>query len=96
MTASAAFAAAWSVHWARTVALSTSQIWPLVLALAVVTTLSSIFYLYSRRQWLHWIRSQAVESASTLVAGAQNLDAAVSASVNLIQEVELVCRGYRM
>ncbi|KAL9015357.1 MAG: hypothetical protein Q9173_000024 [Seirophora scorigena] len=56
----------------------------------------SILYMYFRRQWLYWIRAQAVESASTLVTSAQNLDAAVSASVNLIQEVELVCRGYRI
>lgn len=96
LTVLAAFAFAWSVHWTRNYAQSTTQRWPLLLIpiIAVITCL--VLYVYFRRQWLHWLRTQAVESASTLVVGAQNLDAAVSASVNMIQEVELICRGYRM
>ncbi|KAL9005054.1 MAG: hypothetical protein Q9188_002161 [Gyalolechia gomerana] len=96
LTASAAFVLVWSVHWTRNAARSTPRAWSLVLTPAVAFIICSVLYLYFRRQWLHWIRSQAVESASALVAGAQNLDAVVSASINLIQEVELVCRGYRM
>lgn len=96
VTASAAFAWVWSIHWTRKVATSTSRMWPLLLVPTVAIMICSVLYLYCRRQWLHWVRSQAVESASTLVAGAQNLDAAVSASINLIQEVELISHGYRM
>lgn len=96
MTALAAFALAWSIHSARSVTLSTWKVGPLMVAPLVAAIASLFLYLYLRRHWLHWIRSQAVESASALVAGAQNLDAALSASVNLIQEVELACRGYNM
>lgn len=96
LTVLAAFALTWSIQWTRNVAQSTLSTWPLVITPAVAIAICSVLYVYFRRQWLHWIRSQAVESASTLAAGAQNLDAAISASVNLIQEVELICRGYRM
>lgn len=95
-TTTAAFALAWFTHWTRNVATPTSRAWSLILAPVVAIMVCSILYMYFRRQWLYWIRAQAVESASTLVTSAQNLDAAVTASVNLIQEVELVCRGYRM
>ncbi|KAL9057735.1 MAG: hypothetical protein Q9206_002233 [Seirophora lacunosa] len=95
-TTTAAFALAWFIHWTRNVATPTSRAWSLILAPVVAIMVCSIIYMYFRRQWLHWIRAQAVESASTLVTSAQNLDAAVTASVNLIQEVELVCRGYRI
>ncbi|KAL8943132.1 MAG: hypothetical protein Q9216_001262 [Gyalolechia sp. 2 TL-2023] len=95
-TALAAFVLVWSIHWTRDAARSTTRIWSLVLTPAVALTVCSVFYVYFRSKRLHWIRSQAVESASTLVEGAQNLDAVVSASINLIQEIELVYRGYRM
>ncbi|KAL8963609.1 MAG: hypothetical protein Q9193_000152 [Seirophora villosa] len=95
-TTTAAFALAWFIHWTRNVATPTSRAWSLILAPVVAIMVCSILYMYFRRQWLYWIRAQAVESASTLVSSAQNLDAAVTASVNLIQEVELVCRGYRI
>lgn len=95
-TTLAAFALTWSIHWVRNVATSTPQAWPLVLALAIAIVVSSILYMYFRRHWLHWIRTQAVESASAMVTAARNCDAAVSASINLVQEVELVHRGYRM
>lgn len=96
VTTLAAFALAWFIHWTRDVATPTSRAWSFFLAPVVAVMLCSILYMYFRRQRLHWIRAQAVESASIFVAGARNLDAAVSASVNLIQEVEIVCRGYRM
>ncbi|KAL8842682.1 MAG: hypothetical protein Q9170_000457 [Blastenia crenularia] len=96
LTALAAFTPVWSIHWTRNAAPLTSRIWPLFLVLAAASILCCVIYVYLRRQWLQRIRGQAVESASTLVAGAQTLDAAISASINLIQEVELVCRGYRI
>ena len=91
-----AFALAWSIHSTRDIARSTSRTWPLVLTPAVIIAIGSVLYVYFRRQWLQWIRGQAVESAASLVTSAQSFDAAVSASLNLIQEVELICRGYRL
>ncbi len=60
-----------------------------------VITLGALYALL-RRQWLHYLRAQAVETASSLTASAQNFDAAAAAAMTWIQEVELVSRGYRM
>lgn len=55
-----------------------------------------MFYLLLRRQLLLYARNEALSGASTLVANAQSLDVAVSTAITLIQEVELISRGYRM
>lgn len=55
-----------------------------------------ILYAYLRRQRLNNLRVQAVESASAITTSAQSFDAAASETFTLIQEVELVSRGYRM
>lgn len=66
----------------------------LLASVAVAITLT--LYYYFRRQCLHYLRIQAIESASSLTTNAQDFDAAVSAGITLIQEVELVSRGYNM
>ena len=58
--------------------------------------MATAFYAFAKRQWLKFLRHQAVEAASALVGNAQALDSVSSASVVLIQEVELVSRGYRL
>jgi len=58
--------------------------------------LATLLYAYVRRQWLQYLRQQTLVEISNLVAKAQGLDTAISAAVTLIQEVELVSRGYRM
>ena len=55
-----------------------------------------MLYYYFRRQWLQFLRVQAIEGASSLTTNAQDFDAAASAGITLIQEVELVSRGYNM
>ncbi|KAL8694972.1 MAG: hypothetical protein Q9218_000444 [Villophora microphyllina] len=95
-TALAAFVFAWLVHWTKNIAHSTSRRWPLVLSPTIVFTTCFFLYVYFRQQRLHWLRTQAVQNASALVASAQDLQVAASASVNLVQEVELVCKGYRI
>lgn len=62
-----------------------------LVAIAIV-----VLYAYSRRQRLVNLRMQAVEGASSLTSIAQSFDAVASAALTLIQEVELVSRGYRM
>ncbi|KAL8844870.1 MAG: hypothetical protein Q9176_000542 [Flavoplaca citrina] len=74
-TALAAFAVAWSVHWTRYIAESTSNRWPLVLTPTVAILICIVLYLSFRRQWLYWLRDQASRSASNLVTDAQDLDA---------------------
>jgi hypothetical protein len=49
-----------------------------------------------RRQWLQYLRQQAVEGASAVVTNLQAFEASTSSALALIQEVELVSRGYRL
>ncbi|KAI4227295.1 MAG: hypothetical protein L6R36_002502 [Xanthoria steineri] len=96
LTGLAAFTLAWSVHFTRNCAESASHRWPLVLTPTVAVIICSVLYLFFRRQYLYWLRDQVSRSVSILVTDAQDFDLIVSASLNLIQEVELVCRGYRI
>ncbi|KAL8643379.1 MAG: hypothetical protein Q9228_000012 [Teloschistes exilis] len=96
LTALTAFTFAWLVQWTKAIAQSTSQGWPIVLAPTTVVATCFLLYVHFRQQWLHWLRNQAVQNASALVASAQDLQVAASTTINLVQEIELVCRGYRM
>lgn len=51
---------------------------------------------YLRRKWLQYLREQNITEATRLVGHTQDLDSAVAAALSLIQEVELVSRGYRL
>lgn len=51
---------------------------------------------YMKRQWLRYRRDQALSEVGTFVSTAHEFDAVGSAALALIQEVELVSRGYRM
>ena len=95
-TATAAFGLAQIVHWARSVARTQTSWWFTVAVLLVCLVAVAASYAYLRRQWLKNIRLQAVDSVSLLVTNAQSFDAAALAAISLIQEVELVSRGYRM
>ena len=71
-----------------------------VTTLGIITVLSMLLtvmlYYFARRQWLHYLRLRSMENATSLTSNAQNFDAAASAAFTLIQEVELVSRGYNM
>lgn len=51
---------------------------------------------YMRRQWLRYRREQSLTEITTFVSQSQDFDSAAGAALALIQEVELVSRGYRM
>jgi hypothetical protein len=95
LTAAAAFILVWLVHWSRSrpSGFSKSRFVVVVVVFAAVAT---ALYAYVRRQWLHYLRQQAVEGASTLVTNLQAFEASTSSALALIQEVELVSRGYRL
>lgn len=94
LTGTTAFALVWLVHWSRrqpTFSLSRSAFVVLVFAAA-----ASAVYGYMRRQWLRYLRQEAVDGAAALVANLQAFEASTSSALALIQEVELVSRGYRL
>lgn len=51
---------------------------------------------YMRRQWLRYRREQSLSEVASFVSVSHEFDSASGAALALIQEVELVARGYRM
>ncbi|SPN97057.1 uncharacterized protein DNG_00573 [Cephalotrichum gorgonifer] len=62
----------------------------------VLTLVILVAPVYFKRQWLRYRRDQALSEVSDFVSISQGLDSAIGAAVSLIQEVELVSRGYRI
>ncbi|KAK2065799.1 hypothetical protein LY76DRAFT_585740 [Colletotrichum caudatum] len=66
-----------------------------VILLVVVIT-AGIAHVFMRRQWLRYRRMQALSEVTAFVSNSQEFDSATGAAIALIQEVELVSRGYRL
>ncbi|KAF4183588.1 hypothetical protein CNMCM7927_008982 [Aspergillus lentulus] len=96
VTASTSFSIAWLVHWSRSRTGSGFNPRKVGVLLVLVPVLGVLFYAFARRQWLKYLRHQAVDAAMVFISNAQSFDSAASASVVFIQEVELVSRGYRI
>lgn len=96
MTAATAFASAWVIKWTHRVGVRGLGFWR-VFAVCNLLILAGLgLYLYMRRQWTEYLRSQAVQNASALIDSAQGFNCTASSAITLIQEVELVLRGYRV
>lgn len=94
-TAVVAFTVAYTVRWlhvADFVCPSTSGIVPLSLLGIVILAMAY----YSARHWLLQAQTRAIEKAVALTTNMRDLDSAASAGIALVQEVELVSRGYSM
>ncbi|KAL8740378.1 MAG: hypothetical protein Q9190_006916 [Brigantiaea leucoxantha] len=96
LTTASAFALAWSIYWSSGIIGAQTSIWRVLLIPLIAALSCTVLHAYFRRQRLHWVRVQALESASSLISSAQNFDAAITASIIFIQEIELVSRGYRI
>lgn len=96
VTASFAFALAWLVHWIKGGATSTAWKGRMIVFLSIILIIALISYAYMRKQWLRYLRQQSLAEISLFIARAQDFDAAAAGALTLVQEVELVSRGYRM
>lgn len=67
-----------------------------IIIAAMLVAAAIIGQAYLRRKWLYYLREQNITEATRLVGQTQDLDSAVAAALSLIQEVELVSRGYRL
>ncbi|KAH9809167.1 Mysoin-binding motif of peroxisomes [Teratosphaeria destructans] len=94
--AAIAFALVYIIHWSRSRRDSFVSWTRVALALAVFIAVALVGYAYVRRQWLKSIRQNAVAAASTLTTNWQALEVATSNALSLVQEVELVSKGFRL
>lgn len=95
ITAAVAFALVWILNWARSEdkLFSKSR---LLIVCGVFAIAGLLFYGYIRRQWLQHLRAQALSSASDFVTNSQGFEISSAATLTMVQEVELVSRGYRI
>ncbi|KAF2105379.1 Mysoin-binding motif of peroxisomes-domain-containing protein [Lophiotrema nucula] len=95
LTGATAFILVWLVHWSRSRTSGFSK-GRFLIVLVVFAVVATTCYAYARRQWLQYLRQQAVDGATALVTNLQAFEASTSSALALIQEVELVARGYRL
>ncbi|RDA85777.1 hypothetical protein CP532_6307 [Ophiocordyceps camponoti-leonardi (nom. inval.)] len=68
----------------------------MVLLLAVIAVSAVFGRVLMRRQWLRLRREQTLSELTALVSNSRDFDSATEATLSLVQEVELVSRGYRI
>ncbi|KAL7945890.1 Mysoin-binding motif of peroxisomes domain-containing protein [Trichoderma barbatum] len=68
----------------------------LILVLIIAAAALLVGQVFVRRHWLRYRREQSLSEISTFISNSQNLDSATEATLSLVQEVELVSRGYRI
>jgi hypothetical protein len=65
--------------------------------LLVLLAIGGVFgQVYMRRRWLRYQKDKALSEIDLFVANSHDFDGLTTAALALIQEVELVSRGYRM
>lgn len=95
-TAIVAFALVYLIHWARSGRDSVASKSRVTLVLILFLVSALVGYAYIRRQWLKLVRRHAVVEVNNLTASLQAFEVSTSSALSLIQEVELVSKGYRL
>ncbi|KAJ6445850.1 proliferating cell nuclear antigen [Purpureocillium lavendulum] len=68
----------------------------LALLVALLAASGFVGQVYMKRQWLRYRREQSLSEMVAFVANSHDFDSATEATLSLVQEVELVSRGYRI
>ncbi|KAK2591507.1 hypothetical protein QQS21_010805 [Conoideocrella luteorostrata] len=68
----------------------------LVFLVVLFTAAAFLGQIYMRRQWLRYRREQSLAGIASFVSNSNDFDSASEATLSLVQEVELVSRGYRV
>jgi len=96
VTATGALLMAWIISWVYYGGYSHLTKKRVVFAAVILVGLASVSHIYIRQQWLRYLREQAIAEVTNFVSKSHDFDSASSAALSLIQEVELVSRGYKM
>ncbi|SPJ78000.1 uncharacterized protein FTOL_06389 [Fusarium torulosum] len=89
----AALAVAVVLSWVLGSGVTKKRLVFLVLLCAAAVLLGQV---YMKRQWLRYRRSQSLSEITSFIEHSHNFDSVSGAALSLIQEVELVSRGYRL
>ena len=92
----ASFTSAWLVHWVRGGEEPTLHLDRICISLIVCAILALTLYAYATRQCFQRIRHEAIQATSKFVLCIQGLERASTSVLSMIQEVEVISRGYRM
>lgn len=95
-TAVGALSVAWFISWLYGGGIANLTKKRVVVFIVIFAGAGLASQAYIRQQWLRYVRGQTLVEISTFVSKAQDFDSASNAAVALIQEVELVSRGYRL
>lgn len=96
LTAVGALSVAWFISWLYGGGIANLTKKRVVVFIVVFAGAGLASQAYIRQQWLRYVRGQTLAEMSTFVSKAQDFDSVSSAAVALVQEVELVSRGYRL
>ncbi len=95
-TASFALGITYVVRWSTHVASFKALLFRITMVSGVLVVIAILGQAFLRRRMLQYLRQQNILETTKFVELSQNLDAAMRAALSLIQEVELVSRGYRI
>ena len=97
-TAVSSFLIAWAFHWVRSSAGHSARTsWTKILAvLSLIIGLVVGFRSYMWRYRSQRLRRNVIDAVSSLISESHTLDGMTSTAVTLIQEIEVVARGYEM
>ncbi|KAM3512358.1 hypothetical protein MY11210_003997 [Beauveria gryllotalpidicola] len=68
----------------------------LIFLVALIAVSGALGQVHVRRQWLRYRRDQSLSELSGFIINSHEFDSVVEATLALVQEVELVSRGYRI
>jgi hypothetical protein len=97
-TAVSSFLVAWAFHWVRSSTtdsartLSTKILSILLLVCGLVLGFCSYAWRYRSQR----LRRNVIDAVSSLIAESHTLDGLISTALTLVQEIEVVARGYEM
>jgi hypothetical protein len=95
-TASVAFGVSWIIRWSASAQDLKGIILRFTIVFGLLVAAAILGQANLRRRWLHNLRQQNIAETTKCLGHSQDLDSAITAALSLIQEVELVSRGYRM
>ncbi|KAK3310510.1 Mysoin-binding motif of peroxisomes-domain-containing protein [Chaetomium strumarium] len=95
-TAAAALVVAWMLRWVCSGGYAHLTKKRVVFLAVVLIAVAGVSQAYIRQHWLRHLRYQALMEMASFVSRSQDFDSAASAALSLVQEVELVSRGYRI